>query len=70
MANLTEQYLNKELVDSIPEKLPPDYEAALENAVLVLTQEIDDSSYDEWLDAQQPDEQQLEYMAASYEPEF
>ncbi len=42
MADLTEKYLDKELVDSMPEKLPPDY--------------------DEWLDAQQPDEQQKEYM--------
>lgn len=25
MANLTQKYLNKELVDSIPEKLPDDY---------------------------------------------
>lgn len=50
MADLTQKYLDKEPVDSIPEKLPPDY--------------------DEWLDSQQPDEQQLEYMAASYEPVF
>jgi len=26
MANLTQKYLDKELVDSIPEKLPPDYD--------------------------------------------
>lgn len=43
MTDLTQKYLDKELVNPIPEKLPPDY--------------------DEWLDAQQPDEQQLEYMA-------
>jgi hypothetical protein len=29
MNDLTQKYLDKELVDSIPEKLPPDYEENL-----------------------------------------
>lgn len=30
MADLTQKYLDKELVDSIPEKLPPDYDEWLD----------------------------------------
>jgi hypothetical protein len=36
MTDLTEKYLNKELVNSIPEKLPPDYDEWLNTVSIPL----------------------------------